>query len=462
MAIRAHLDWAKNYVVEQVLREALNYMDRNPEENFPKLLQVARLLARQEGHKRQIQQVLEAYRQNPSIRAYVHRLFDLHPNVKQRLIFNWFVHAMLLGIPKQQQVAKETGVHIPNFFLLDPTSACNLRCQGCWAGEYEKHHSLDLELVDRLCREAKEVGIYWLVLSGGEPFCWPHLVEMAARHPDMAFMVYTNGTLIDEKMADQLLEVGNLSPAISLEGWREATDARRGPGVFDKVMRAMDLMRERGLAFGASLTITRHNVEEVTSEEFVDFLIQKGVLYVWSFHYIPIGRQPQPELMVTPEQRAYLVERVNYIRTHKPLMWADFWNDGQLTLGCIAGGRRYFHITASGDVEPCAFAHFTLDNIKEKSLMEVLQSPLMKAYQERQPFCENLLRPCPIIDVPQALREIVAVTGARPTHPGAETILEGPLAQYLDQHSARWAQVADRLWEEIQSKKRAEELTASP
>ncbi|WP_258360796.1 radical SAM protein [Moorella sulfitireducens] len=459
-AVRANLELAKRYVAEKVLREAFGYMEKNPEENFPRLLQVARMLARKEVHKQQIAKVLEAYRQNPSIHAYVNRLFNLHPNVKERLIYNWFVNAMLLGIPRQQQVEKETGVHIPNFILLDPTSDCNLRCHGCWAGEYAHHDSLELDLVDRLCREGKEVGIYWMAMSGGEPFRWPHLFELAARHPDMAFMLYTNGTLIDEAVADRLVEVGNITPAISLEGWRERTDARRGRGVFDRVMKAMDALRERGLVFGVSLTITRENVEEVTSDAFIDFLLEKGVVYGWSFHYIPIGREPNPGLMITPEQRAYLVERVAYIRNHKGLQLADFWNDGELTLGCIAGGRRYFHITASGDVEPCAFIHFSLDNIKEKSFMEVLQSPLFRAYQQRQPFSDNLLRPCPLIDVPGALREIVATTGARPTHRGAETVLSGPIGAFLDANAARWAAVADKIWRERHPMEEEKELTA--
>ncbi|WP_338833856.1 PqqA peptide cyclase [Moorella humiferrea] len=460
VAVRANLDLAKKYVAEKLLREAFEYMEKNPEENFPRLLQVARMLARKEVHKQQIAKVLEAYRQNPSIHAYVNRLFNVHPNVKQRLIYNWFVNAMLLGIPRQQQVEKETGIHIPNFFLLDPTSDCNLRCHGCWAGEYAHHDSLELDLVDRLCREAKEVGIYWMAMSGGEPFRWPHLFELAERHPDMAFMLYTNGTLIDEAVADRLVEVGNITPAISLEGWRERTDARRGRGVFDRVMKAMEILRDRGLVFGVSLTITRENVEEVTSDAFIDFLMEKGVVYGWSFHYVPVGREPKPELMITPEQRAYLVERVAYIRNHKGLQLADFWNDGELTLGCIAGGRRYFHITASGDVEPCAFIHFSLDNIKNKSLMEVLKSPLFRAYQERQPFSDNLLRPCPLIDVPGALREIIASTGARPTHPGAETVLGGTIGAYLDANSARWAVVADRIWQERHPVAEKKELTA--
>jgi MoaA/NifB/PqqE/SkfB family radical SAM enzyme len=264
----------------------------------------------------------------------------------------------------------------------------------------------------------------------------------------MAFMAYTNGTLIDEKMADQLQAVGNVSPAISLEGWREHTDARRGAGVFDRVVNALDRLRERGIAFGISLTIDRNNMEEVTSDAFIDFLMEKGALYGWSFHYIPVGSDPNPELMVTAEQRAYLVHRIHYIRNMIGFQIADFWNDGDLTQGCLAGGRRYFHINASGAVEPCAFVHVTLENIREKSLVEVLQSPLFTAFQRQQPFSDNLLRACPIIDVPGALRDIVKETGAKPSHKGADDVLQGGLADFLDAHALRWQETADVIWEE--------------
>jgi MoaA/NifB/PqqE/SkfB family radical SAM enzyme len=264
----------------------------------------------------------------------------------------------------------------------------------------------------------------------------------------MAFMVYTNGTLITDRVADAIVEVGNISPAISLEGWRKSTDARRGPGVFDRVMKTMDRLRERGAIFGASLTLTRHNVEEVTSDEFMDFLIEKGTVYGWSFHYIPVGKNPDLDLLITPEQRAYLAERIPFIRANKPIPIADFWNDGELTHGCIAGGRFYFHITADGSVEPCAFVHFAADNVKGKSLLEVLRNPLFKAFQKRQPFSDNFLRPCPIIDVPGALREIIEDSGARPTHPGAESILTRTVANHLDRRSEDWGKLADKIWRE--------------
>ncbi len=448
---------ARNFLAAQILFRILAYLEKNPEVNFPRLLAVAKKIAVFKKHKDQIDRVAATYRENEAIQKYVHRLLtNTHPNVKKRLGHNWFISEMLLGIPYRQNLSEKLGVHIPNFLLVDPTSACNLSCTGCWAGKYGKKDSLSLARLDRLFTEAKELGIYWIVFSGGEPLCYPHLFDLLAKHSDMAFMAYTNGTLINEKVADKIIAVGNFTPAISLEGWKETTDARRGAGTFDKIMRAMDLLRERGAVFGVSVTITRYNVMEVTSDEFIDFLIEKGVTYGWTFHYIPIGRNPDVDLMVTPEQRAYLAERIPYIRTHKPIQIADFWNDGELVEGCIAGGRSYFHINAKGDVEPCAFVHFALDNINEKSLLEVLKSPLFAAYQKRQPFSKNLLRPCPIIDVPQALREIVRESGARPTHEGAETVLEGTIARFLDRRSSEWEKAADEIWAARRGTKKAE------
>jgi MoaA/NifB/PqqE/SkfB family radical SAM enzyme len=309
--------------------------------------------------------------------------------------------------------------------------------------------------MDRILNEAKELGIYSIVMSGGEPFLYPHLLDLAAKHNEMTFMIYTNGTRIDDAMADRLREVGNIAPAVSLEGWEEQTDARRGKGVFNQVTAAMRRLRERGIFFGASLTITSQNLELITSDPFIDFLIDQGVKFLWSFHYIPVGRQPNLGLMIRPEQRAYLAERIPHLRKNKSLPIADFWNDGELTSGCIAGGRSYFHINARGDVEPCAFAHFAVDNIRDKSLLEVLHSPFFAEYQKRQYFSDNKLRPCPIIDNPQVLRKIVQTSGAHATDDGAETLLNGEIGAFLDHNAANWKQVSDPIWDERQKNKPA-------
>ena len=295
---------------------------------------------------------------------------------------------------------------MPWAILMDPTAKCNLRCIGCWAGDYELRPELSLETMDRICREGGELGIHFYVISGGEPLVRKNdLLELARRHPDKMFHIYTNGTLITREFAREAAERGNMVFALSLEGLEASTDARRGKGVFQKIMAAMDILREEGLIFGFSATYTRKNTEELGSEAFIDKMVEKGAAFGWFFTYIPIGRDVDLELMATPEQRAYMFDRITEFRRTKPIFLVDFWNDGEAAVGCIAGGRKYFHINSAGDVEPCAFAHYATCNIHDVSVEEALQNPLFKAYQKRQPFSENLRRPCPIIDHPVVLRD---------------------------------------------------------
>ena len=214
-------------------------------------------------------------------------------------------------------------------------------------------------------------------------------------------------------------------------------------------MKVMDMLREAGLFFGVSTTQTRENTEVLGSDEFIDFLVDKGCILMWNFHYVPIGRVPNLDLMATPEQRDYMRERFKHFRATEPMLFVDFWNDGHLTNGCIAGGRKYLHITASGDVEPCVFCHFAADNIKDKSLVEVLNSPLFREIRSRQPFTDNPFRPCMLIDNPAQGREMALKYARRFTHPGAETLFT-ELAEQMDEYSRQFKPLADAAWEEFQ------------
>jgi len=444
------MEAAKRYFGEKLFNQMYRYLKSDPIKNMDRLVELSAKAPILPDHREKIRKIKEAIDNNPASKEYVEKLLtNVDENVQEHLLVNFFINASLMGIPRQRKLSEEKGFSIPFTMLIDPTSNCNLRCQGCWAGEYEKHQQLSFEEVDRLVSEGKELGMYFIVMSGGEPMMWPHLFDLCEKHKDVAFMIYTNGTLINEENAEKMRQLGNISPAISVEGGREITDERRGQGVFDRIMEAMDHLKNKGVVFGFSITITRKNYLDAYSDEFIDLLIDKGCLYGWSFHYVPIGSSPDFSLMITPEQRSYLVDRVQYLRTHKPIQIADFWNDGSLTQGCIAGGRQYFHINAKGEVEPCAFAHFAIGNIQDKSLLEILDNPIFKAYQKRQPFSENLLRPCPIIDLPDVLREMVDESGAIPSHDGADDILKGANAAQLDKIAEAWRKQADEKWEEI-------------
>ncbi len=369
------------------------------------------------------------------------------PSVRNKVVMNLINNAMIQGQPKRKAFTEKYGITPPNHLVISPTMKCNLKCYGCYAWQYSKKEDLPYDVCNRIIDEANAIGIYFFVITGGEPFVWPQLYDFLSRHNDSFFQIYTNGTAIDDEVAKKLAELGNAVPCISVEGFEKETAARRGDQTWGKIMNAMDALNRNGVLFGYSVTATRENNDLVVSDEFVDFFVNKGCFIGWYFNYIPIGREPNLDLMPTPEQRDYRRKRIIEIRKTKNIIVADFWNDGNLVNGCMAGGKNYLHINVNGDVEPCVFVHFAADNIKEKSLAEVITSPFFMAFRKRQPYNENHLRPCSIIDNPHVLRDIVAETGAYATHDGAETVVTD-LAKQLDAYSCAYGKIADKVWNE--------------
>lgn len=275
---------------------------------------------------------------------------------------------------------------------MDPTSACNLHCTGCWAAEYGNKLNLSYEELDDIINQANELGTYMFLYTGGEPMVRKNdLLRLCEAHPDCVFSAFTNGTLIDEKFADEMLRVKNFYPAISIEGFEEATDFRRGKGTYQATMRAMKILKEKKLPFGVSGCYTSKNIDSISSDEFFDHLVECGAKFAWFFHYMPVGNDSAVELLPSPDQREKMYNRICEYRSTKPIFTIDFQNDAKFVNGCIAGGRNYLHINANGDIEPCAFIHYSDSNIREKTLLEAYQSPLFMAYHDGQPFNDNMV-----------------------------------------------------------------------
>jgi len=353
------------------------------------------------------------------------------------------------GYKTTQENSKKYGCNIPWILLFDPTSACNLHCTGCWAAEYGHQMNLSYEDMDRIVTQAEELGIHAFLMTGGEPTVRMNDIwKLCEKHNHSFFSAFTNGTLIDDKFCENMLRLGNFTVNISVEGFQNVNDARRGAGDFEKVMKAMDCLKAHRLAFGTSICYTSANYKVVTSDEFLDMLIEHGVKWAWYFHYMPVGNAASTDLLLTPEQREYMYHRVREIRGFeggKPIFTMDFQNDGEFIHGCIAGGRVYCHINPNGDVEPCVFIHYSSANIHDKSLLECLQQPLFKAYQQNQPFNDNHLRPCPMLENPQVLREMVRETGAHSTDMESKEDVDH-LCSKCDRYAKDWAVTADRLW----------------
>lgn len=441
------------------LEQAFNYLYKDPDKNMLKLIDWADKFAGNEFgvQRRMIREAIT----DPShpYYSFIRRVIrDVDPNVMKTTVVNFFINAALAGWPKQEKCREKYQCNIPWAILLDPTSACNLHCTGCWAAEYGNKLNLTYEEIDSIIRQGKELGVYMYIYTGGEPLVRKaDLIRLCREHPDCVFLCFTNATLIDEAFADKMLEVGNFIPAISLEGFEDATDGRRGKGVYQKVIRAIELLHSKKLLYGISACYTSANFDSITSEEFYNKLIDMGVYFIWYFHYMPVGNDAVPALMPTPEQRAEIYHRIRKYRAEKPLFAIDFQNDGEYVGGCIAGGRRYLHINANGDVDPCVFIHYSDSNIREKSLLETLQSPIMMAYHDGQPFNENMLRPCPMLENPHRLREMVERSGAHSTDLQSPESAEH-LCSKCDEYAECWKPEADKLWAENRAAKQARKI----
>ena len=430
-----------------IIRQMLRMLPHLSVDNIARIIDLGERLLNREDYKQVGESMKKYIREgHPTVKLVERVLHDLSPECRFRTIHNLFILALLSETSFREELKATEGFRPPFFFVMSPTMRCNLNCYGCYAGEYEQGYGLSHEVMDRVFGEALDLGIHFITLSGGEPFVRKDLFDLFEKHRDIIFQVYTNGTLIDEEMAQRFAKMGNVAPVISVEGFEEATDARRGKGHFQKIMHVMDLLRENGVLFGASVTQTSQNYLEISSDEFADLMVDKGVYIIWFFQYIPIGREPDLSLMLAPHQRDEVRGRLKKVRSTRPFFICDFWNDGPYVDSCLAGGKEYFHINANGDVEPCVFVHFAVDNIYEKSLKEALNSPFFKAIRSRQPFSTNPLTPCMIIDNPHELRDLVQGYDAHPTHPGAETLVED-LAPKLDRYAEEYHAIAEETWE---------------
>ncbi|WP_245241157.1 radical SAM protein [Methanocorpusculum sp. GPch4] len=439
------------------IKQVLGYLDSDPEKNIPKLLKWVEFLDKNntlEGPLPTVKRVLSD--KDGVWYKFITDLYtDIDPFVRKKIFENFIVNAVVLGRDKKIKLREEEGCNIPWAILMDPTSACNLKCIGCWAAEYGNRMNLTLEEWDSIIEQGKALGTYFFLYSGGEPLVRKKdIIRMCEKHSDCVFLSFTNGTLIDEAFADEMLRVGNFVPAISIEGDEAATDARRGAGVYAKVIKAMEILKQKKLPFGISCCYTSANTDIIGSDAYIDDMIARGAKFAWFFTYMPVGVDAVPELLATPEQREHMYHQVRHIRATRPIFAMDFWNDGEYVNGCIAGGRFYLHINANGDIEPCAFIHYSDANIRTHTLLEAYKSPLFMQYRANQPFNPNHLRPCPLLDNPERLTAMVDAAKAKSTDMvNPEDVHD--LMKKTVPAAEKWAPVAAELWVENRAEKAA-------
>jgi MoaA/NifB/PqqE/SkfB family radical SAM enzyme len=444
----------------QVINRMLKLASSDDKRKIVKAFQLAEKIT-PDQYKGSVRFVTEKVKQDhPALTIARHVTTRLSPRCRDSFIQCLIINTLLRGVDKRKRLIADTGCNAPTTILMSPTMRCNLTCEGCYAAEYSPDQDLDRKLMQKIVDEGNDMGVYLFTLLGGEPFMWDELLDFAQENKDAYFQVFTNGTLLDEEMIAALAEVGNVAPMLSLEGTPEQTNRRRGSGVHEQVLEIMDGLGEAGVLFGYSVTVARNNWRTLISDEFVDPLIAKGAMLSWHFLYMPVGRDPSTELMLTPAERNEFRLGINHVRDTKPIFPVDFWGDAPWVNGCIAG-KHYMHINSEGWVEPCIFTHFATDNIKDVSLLEAFNSKYFREIRRRQPFNHNLLMPCMLIDNPLMSREIMELTGAHPTHPGAESMFT-QLRGDLDAYSAEVNRVYNPIWECMAGQNEAPEKAPEP
>jgi MoaA/NifB/PqqE/SkfB family radical SAM enzyme len=432
------------------IKKVINYLDSNPEKNMAKVFDWLRTLDLDNNYDGAFSLGEAAINDTDNVwHSFLMSLFtDIDPDVRKTFFENFLVNSVLIGGRRKREIEKKYDCNVPWTLLMDPTSACNLHCTGCWAAEYGNKLSMSYDQLDNIIAQGKDLGMYMYIYTGGEPLVRKEdIIKLCEKHNDCIFLSFTNATLIDETFANEMLKVKNFVPAISVEGFESETDMRRGKGTYQKVVEAMRLLQERKLPFGFSTCYHRQNTDVIGSEEYFDDMIAKGCKFGWIFTYMPIGTGAIPELVATADQREFMYQQVRKFRKTKPIFTMDFWNDGEYVNGCIAGGRCYLHINANGDIDPCAFIHYSDSNIKEKTLLEALRSPLFMEYRKNQPFNQNMLRVCPLLDNPGALAKMVHASGAHSTD------LQNPenvdvLTEKCRDCAEKWQVIADNLWKQ--------------
>ena len=286
---------------------------------------------------------------------------------------------------KKRMRFEEEGLHVPGFLLASITSSCNLHCAGCYSRcihttvDAAPREQLTKEEWQKIFAEADDLGVSFILLAGGEPLLRKDVIEAAGTLPQIIFPIFTNGTSIDDAYFRLLDECRNLIPVLSIEGGKEITDERRGKGVFDVVTSNMQIMKEKGLIFGASITVTTENVKEVVSEAYLKDLAKQGCKLVVFVEFVPVTKESY-QLAPGEKERAYMEEVLDPIRNEmEEMLILSFPGDELAMGGCMAAGREFFHINSHGDAEPCPFSPYSDINVKNTSLKEAISSRLFEA-----------------------------------------------------------------------------------
>ena len=289
---------------------------------------------------------------------------------------------------KIRQQYSEKGQNIPVFLISSITSSCNLHCTGCYSrannacSDDAPLNQLSAEEWEDIFSQAKDIGISFIVLAGGEPMIRLDVIEKASRFDEILFPIFTNGTLLNEDYLKLFDENRNLVPIFSIEGDEQITDSRRGEGVYNTLLNSMDLMKRNNIIFGASLTFTKGNLSDLLSREYIDRLHDFGCKVVFFIEYVPVN-EDTIDLAPTDVERDLLLKELDGLRKdYEDMLFLSFPGDEKTSGGCLAAGRGFFHINSHGGAEPCPASPYSDINVRDTSLMEALNSKFFRSLRD--------------------------------------------------------------------------------
>lgn len=366
----------------------------------------------------------------------------------KRLLWKFIYNFGWQGMRSVQKFKKrlKRGEHFPAFLFISVTNNCNLSCQGCWATPTKPPRQIAPGMLKKLIDDSKQQGVRFFGILGGEPLLYPELFEIFAQHPDCYFLLFTNGTMIDQQTAHEMRMVGNVSPLISVEGLEDVSDERRGGNnVYARTLEGLEHCRRQRLVTGVSTSICQSNFADLASAEFADAVAERGAHYLWYYIYRPVGPRPQPELALTAEQIIDLRRFIVDIRNTAPLMVIDsYWDHNGRAL-CPAATGIAHHISPAGAIEPCPPIQFARDNIGDSEDIYSIfnDSVFMKDFRS---LCTATTQGCILLEDPAKLRCFMVDSNAQDSS-GRNTVFdEMAVMDKLPGHNQPDNEIPEKSW----------------
>ena len=357
-------------------------------------------------------------------------------NTNKRLLWNLAYKAGFKGIRAGQKHKKrlKRGDFFPPFLYISIINSWNLRCQGCWVDVAAKQEKIDVDKMNDIIGQAKEMGNSFFGLLGGEPFLHKEILQILEDNRDVYFQIFTNGHFITPEVAKELNRLGNATPLISVEGTEIVSNERRGKlQVLNDTMEGLHNCLDAGLLTGVCTSVCQTNYEDLVNDEWIDRLIELGVMYGWFHIYRPVGPDACPELALTPEQQYNVRKFVVETRAKKPIVMIDAYHDGDGNALCPAATGFTHHISPWGDIEPCPIIQFSKESIyDDRPLKEVFnESEFLTDFRK---VAAESTRGCIILERPDLLKELAE------KHNAKDTTIRGEAVKELDEMDIRPSQ----------------------